>query len=325
MPKVTIITAIYNKEELIDKCVSSVLSQSFKDFEYILVDDESPDKCPQICDEYAKNDNRIKVIHRKNGGHAIAVNTGISSSTGDYITILDADDYFCDNNAITEMVKIADENNCEIVITDFLKIWNDENRPQIMISTGIEMLEYLITQNIYHPTTRSRLFHRNVFQTNGLFKDFICDDEEWTPKSFYWAKRVGILPKVIYARTTPVDSVTQITTEENYFKKAHDRSITAGILIDFFENETLTINQKKSLYKRFIALYVSSLYTYVVKLRKENLKSKLLKRLEENKQVMNSSKFYNSYNHHILTMLINTFGIKSTLMILRFLRSIHVI
>ena len=116
-PKVTIITAVYNKEELIHKCVASVLSQNFIDFELILVDDGSPDNCPKICDDYAKQDSRIKVIHRENGGHAVAVNTGVLNAMGEYITVLDADDYFCDNDGIGEMIRVAELYNSDIVIT----------------------------------------------------------------------------------------------------------------------------------------------------------------------------------------------------------------
>ncbi|PWM44236.1 MAG: glycosyl transferase family 2 [Clostridiales bacterium] len=93
MPKISIIVPIYNVEPYLDKCVNSILSQTFTDFELILVDDDSPDRCGEMCDEYAKNDNRIKVIHRKNGGLSAARNSGIDVAKGEYIGFIDSDDY----------------------------------------------------------------------------------------------------------------------------------------------------------------------------------------------------------------------------------------
>jgi glycosyltransferase involved in cell wall biosynthesis len=313
-PQVTIVTAVYNKEELIHKCISSILSQNFKDFELILVDDGSSDNCPEICDDYAKKDSRIKVIHRENGGHALAVNTGVLGAKGEYITILDADDYFCDNDGIGEMVRVADLYNSDIVITDFLEVWKEGNQPSILNGTGIEILKYLIEEDIYHPTARSRLFKKIIFENNNLFKKLICDDEEWTPKTFFRAERVSILPKHIYFRTTPVDSVTQIATEQNHFRKAFDKAFTTGELINFFEETTISITQKSVLYKRFISLYLSSLHIYANKLTDNQLKSELFVVLNENKQVLKYSKFYDSSRHHFVAWIMRYFGLKPVLL-----------
>lgn len=92
-PKVSIIVPIFNVEMYLDRCIQSLLNQTLKDVEIVLVDDESPDRCPQMCDEYAKKDARIKVIHKKNGGLGLARNSGLEVATGEYVTFLDSDDY----------------------------------------------------------------------------------------------------------------------------------------------------------------------------------------------------------------------------------------
>lgn len=92
-PKVSIIIPIYNVEKYLDKCVQSVINQTLQNIEIILVDDESPDSCPQMCDEYAKQDSRIKVVHKKNGGLGFARNSGLEVATGEYVTFLDSDDF----------------------------------------------------------------------------------------------------------------------------------------------------------------------------------------------------------------------------------------
>lgn len=317
-PKVTIVTAVYKKEVLIHTCIASVLSQTLTDFELILVDDGSPDKCPQICDDYAQKDSRIKVIHRENGGHAVAVNTGIIHAKGTYITILDADDYFCDKEALEQMFDIATQYDSDIVLSDFLGVWSAKNIPKIVKGTGIEVLDYLISDDIYHPTTRSKLIKKETFK-NNLFKDLICDDEDWTPKTFYKAKKVAIYPKKIYYRTIPSDSVTQIETEENFFRKAYDKALTTGVLINFFEKENLSLSQKQNMYKRFIALYLSSLYIYANKLETPELKEKLLVMLEANKHVLKSSKYYKNNKHHFIAWIVKLFGLKPALFVFKFI------
>ena len=93
MPIFSIIVPVYNTEQFLDKCVSSILAQTYNDFELILVDDGSPDNCSQICDKYAQSDSRIKVIHKKNSGVSSARNLGISVARGTYIWFVDSDDY----------------------------------------------------------------------------------------------------------------------------------------------------------------------------------------------------------------------------------------
>lgn len=90
---VSVIVPIYGVEEYLDKCINSIINQTYKNLEIILVDDGSPDKCPDICDEWAKIDNRIKVIHKKNGGLSDARNAGIDCARGEYFIFVDSDDW----------------------------------------------------------------------------------------------------------------------------------------------------------------------------------------------------------------------------------------
>ncbi|MGL4652161.1 glycosyltransferase family 2 protein [Cetobacterium sp.] len=92
-PKISIIVPIYNVENYLEKCIDSILNQTFKDFELILVDDGSPDRCGEICDEYTKKDKRIVVIHKKNGGLSSARNAGLDIAKGEYIGFIDSDDW----------------------------------------------------------------------------------------------------------------------------------------------------------------------------------------------------------------------------------------
>lgn len=93
MPKVSVIIPCYGVEKYLDRCMESVLMQTLTDIEIILVDDESPDRVPEMCDKYAKRDKRIKVIHKANGGLGYARNSGLDVATGEYVAFVDSDDY----------------------------------------------------------------------------------------------------------------------------------------------------------------------------------------------------------------------------------------
>ena len=110
----SVIVPVYNVEEYLHDCIKSVLNQTFDDFELILVDDGSPDNCPLICDEYAAKDNRIKVIHKENGGLASARREGIKQASGEYVYNLDSDDLIETDTLEFAYNKIK-ETNCEIV------------------------------------------------------------------------------------------------------------------------------------------------------------------------------------------------------------------
>ena len=97
MAKISVIIPVYGVEKYLDRCVESVVNQTYKDLEIILVDDGSPDNCPQMCDEWASRDARIRAVHRKNGGQSCARNTGLSVATGDYIAFVDSDDWIAND------------------------------------------------------------------------------------------------------------------------------------------------------------------------------------------------------------------------------------
>ena len=93
MPELSVIVPVYNAEKYLHKCVDSILSQTYRDFELLLVDDGSPDQCGRICDAYATQDPRVKVIHKPNGGVSEARNVGLDQAKGNYISFIDPDDW----------------------------------------------------------------------------------------------------------------------------------------------------------------------------------------------------------------------------------------
>ncbi len=120
MPKVSIIVPVYNVEKYLRRCIDSILRQTLTDIEVILVDDGSFDSSGKICEEYARKDSRLRVIHQKNAGVAVARNTGLDIASGDYIAFVDSDDYI-EPNMYQSMMQVANQYDCDVVLCDCVK------------------------------------------------------------------------------------------------------------------------------------------------------------------------------------------------------------
>ncbi|MBR2280848.1 MAG: glycosyltransferase family 2 protein [Ruminococcus sp.] len=122
---ISIVVPVYNVEKYLNQCVDSILMQTYKDFEIILVDDGSTDSSGKICDEYAEENGNIKVIHKQNEGLGLARNTGIEQTNGDYVTFLDSDDYWGSEKALSALMDSIEKNNADTCIGGYTRVTND--------------------------------------------------------------------------------------------------------------------------------------------------------------------------------------------------------
>lgn len=131
MPKVSIIVPVYKVEPYLKRCVDSLTNQTLRDIEIILVDDGSPDNCPQMCDEFAKQDSRIKVIHKINGGQGSARNAGIRVAAGDYIGFVDSDDS-AEPDMYEKLYDCAVKTDVDFAMADYYRVCADERIPKTL-------------------------------------------------------------------------------------------------------------------------------------------------------------------------------------------------
>lgn len=204
----SIIIPVYKVEQYLHQCVDSVLNQSFKDFELILVDDGSPDNCPRICDDYAKKDARVKVIHQKNGGQAYARNTGLSYAKGLYIIFLDSDDYLIDNTALE---KINDKAVAEpdVILYGYRKLFESDgsfgapvcNFPEVEgnISSDIYLNEILLS-GVYSGAPWGKVIRSIFLRSNSIeFKPgLISEDIDWYMQIMMKVKLFAAINEVLY-------------------------------------------------------------------------------------------------------------------------------
>lgn len=132
MPKVSIVVPVYKVEKYLDRCIQSLLNQTMKDIEIILVDDGSPDNCPAMCDDYSKKDSRVKVIHKQNAGLGMACNSGIEAAQGEYIAFCDSDDWV-DLDCYETLYKCAKTNGVDAVYSGIKRV--DEHGTVIPMHT----------------------------------------------------------------------------------------------------------------------------------------------------------------------------------------------
>lgn len=157
---ITIIVPVYNVEDYLCKCIDSIIGQTYNNLEIILVDDGSPDRCGEICDEYARHDTRIRVIHKENGGLSDARNVGIENSKGDYIAFVDSDDYIAPD-MYEKLYNIAKVNDADMSICSFMCVNTKGNS--------------IDDQNLYNPISN------NVLSGIEVFEDKLAENQYW-----YW-------------------------------------------------------------------------------------------------------------------------------------------
>lgn len=168
-PKISIIVPVYNVEEYITECIDSILSQTYKDWELILVNDGSTDNSGKICDEYALKDNRINVIHKENGGLSSARNAGIDVAKGEYITFIDSDDVLLNNDIYDKIIKIFNEDkSIDVVQYDVIHKWqsSEEHKrlyPFKIYYNKLNILEGYLTEKI-HVACWDKVFKTEIFK-----------------------------------------------------------------------------------------------------------------------------------------------------------------
>ena len=164
-PKVSVIIPVYNVEKYLDECVSSVLSQTYSNLEVILVDDGSPDSCPLKCDQYKEQDDRVRVIHKQNGGLSSARNAGLDIATGDYVLFVDSDDYIIENT-IKNLLDLISSNNASIACFTFERFIGTpkKNQPkegEVTTLSSSELLRGVLSQK-YNCSSCTKFYRRDI-------------------------------------------------------------------------------------------------------------------------------------------------------------------
>lgn len=192
---ISVIVPVYNVEKYLDCCIHSIVDQTYKNLEIILVDDGSPDNCPAMCDDWAAKDNRIRVVHKDNGGGGDARNVGMDIARGDFISLIDSDDYIEPHmyehllSLMTDDVDIAE---CGILETesDCAALDNGQGS-QIQYYATQDALRFHIADTIFRQTPPNKLYRRNTIGEIRFPVGMRIDDEFWTYRVIANARRLA--------------------------------------------------------------------------------------------------------------------------------------
>ena len=191
--KFSFIVPVYKVENYIKRCIDSIICQTYADIEIILVDDGSPDECPKICDEYARKDHRIQVIHQKNGGLSDARNSGLKIAKGEYIIFVDSDDYV--EKKACELFLALTDRKYDILVGDAYVeggVSHVDHIKSNIVMTGEQYLEEAFLHSSAPRAVWLNIYRREFLNENDLFFKYgiLHEDEEFTPRCFLKAKTV---------------------------------------------------------------------------------------------------------------------------------------
>ena len=299
--KFSIIMAVYNKELYVEKAIESVLNQSYKNFELIIVNDGSQDNSIKICKRYAKRDRRIIILEQNNLGVSSARNLGINHSSGEYIIFLDADDYL-ENRCIEKFIQEVDINN-DVYICSFRRIyknWDEivfnrfEKLKPLIKGTGQNVLKKMYDENIDEASVWANIYKREYIVKNNIyfFEGIIHEDEEWLIRVMLLASRVQVVDCLLY---NTLAGVANSIINSNNYKKSLSKIIISDNILKFMNNINFEDDKlKKRLKLAMTSFYINSISqteSFTAKEREEILnlaKSKkyILKNASSNKQIL---------------------------------------
>lgn len=275
MDLISIIVPVYNVENYLKRCLDSILMQTYSSFEAIVIDDGSTDKCPQICDDYAKKDSRIRVVHKENGGLSDARNVGMRTAQGEYLLFVDSDDYIQDN-MLEVLMKSVRETNADIVITTKYFTISDKDNKLVSRITGEKVCDSgQALEEVFCHNSRweawGTLFKKSLFDNGEFPKGKLYEDIALIPLIILKAEKVCLLEGAFYYYYIREGSIMDVSkmqvkidllevcsnvirqVENKVEEKQIRRNIIAGIIYELVSRVELA-KRNKGLNKEFISL-----------------------------------------------------------------------
>lgn len=288
--KISVVIPVYNVAKYLDVCIKSVINQTYKDLEIILVDDGSTDNSGKMCDEYKEKDERIIVIHKQNGGLSSARNEGIKIATGKYLTFIDSDDYIT-NDMIEELYLSLTNTNSDVSIC---KITKNENKldceinNETLIFNSHDAIKEILLDRLFTTSASAKLYKKELFNNIMYPAGMLYEDYATTYKLFHLSDKISY------------------TSSNKYYYRYNDEGITKSKFtnkqLDYFKVSKEILNFTKDNYCDLVkyvnkrtASYAISFYRFMCMGTKYNkdtskfiineLKPNLLKYIFSNEKI----------------------------------------
>lgn len=285
---VSIIIPVYKVEKYLEQCINSIIAQTYKKIEIILVDDGSPDHSGKICDEYARKDERIKVIHKKNGGLSDARNKGINQATGKYIAFIDSDDYV-EPNYLEKLYDAITKFDTKIAQCNIQKISENNNKLEAIgdetekIKDGKTMIEELYDNKWENTVVWNKLYLRQLFEDIRYPIGKIHEDEFTTYKILYEIEKIVIIPEYLYCYRQREESIMG----KKYNLNKLDMLEALEKRLDFFEEK-----DEKQLYYLTLQCYLQKIKENYFSVKQWIEESELIQKILKKKYKENYRKIF---------------------------------
>ena len=248
---ISVIVPVYKVEKYLPRCVDSILAQTYKDLEIILVDDGSPDNCGEICDEYALKDSRIKVIHKQNGGLSDARNVGIEAAKGEYISFIDSDDYIA-IDYIATLYKLLIDNSAEMSKVNYKTVYDDrgiiesKRKKEAIVYTNHDVERAFLDLKI--DSSCVFLYSRELIGNTRFIEGKTSEDILFNFEIFKKAKKFVYLPTEKYCYYYNLDSISNGCFNKNMLNYLNFRKE----IYDFYlqKQDLYMINKSEALYAK---------------------------------------------------------------------------
>lgn len=233
---VSVIVPVYKVEQYLNRCVSSIIKQSYANLEIILVDDGSPDKCPQLCDEWALQDSRVKVLHKKNGGLSDARNAGLKKASGNYICFVDSDDYVS-TKFVETLYELIHLYNTDMSAVSLKEVFSMEQENIIsscvesIVFEGEGALKELFSNNTFANYAWNKMYKRELFDNIEFPVGKKMEDLGTTYKLLMKAKKIAFSKEQLYYYYQREDSILH-RVDLNFYKDKFELSLNRYLEIN---------------------------------------------------------------------------------------------
>lgn len=297
MVKISVIIPVYNVEDYLSDCLNSLLNQTLQDIELILVDDESSDQSPCICDNYAKKDPRVKVIHKKNGGLGLARNSGLELVSGEYVIMVDSDDMIKPNNALETLYNICKKDSldaCYFCFTRFDKsgehFCNDGTSDYQIFDSPRKVKSFCLdmvgTSPEYPKDNRYEFSACKVMYSVRIIKDnklsflseriYASEDIFWNVDFLCHSNKVAFLPKGFYYYRYNSQSISHSVSDNKICAIDNSALYMKQHLVKYFSTDEMELSYKRFLLRTLRISLKSIIFTNNSCLKKLSLMKKCL-------------------------------------------------
>lgn len=308
--KLSIIVPVYNVEKYLKKCVDSIIIQTYKDYEIILVDDGSKDNSCNICDEYAKKYDNIKVVHKANGGLSSARNVGIKNSSGQYLMFIDSDDFLYDDKCLEKLA-----NNFTYDIIQYKMVYYYEKKDKYVELKSLyakenkytNILKELVENDNFSVSACNKIVKRDIIIDNSIYFDetLLSEDIDWSLSLYLKATSIKIVDENIY--------VYRQQREGSITSKMRSKNIES---LYYIINKWLNYNYDNNKIKNIYFNYLSYQWLILVSnINKTNCNNNLKNSIYSLKYVMN---YGNNKKANMCKKIFNLLGYSIGILLLKF-------